>query len=244
MEVVDCIRTRRSIRKYLDSPVEMDKIGIILDAGRSAPSSGNLQNWKFIFVTEKKSRQALASACLQQHWMETAPVHIVIVAEPQRAQQFYGIRGERLYTIQNCAAVIQNMLLAAHSQGLGACWVGAFDEEMIKRSLGIPDYVRPQAVITVGYTDERVPTPLKFKITDITFLNKWSSKIKDIGIASREWSPSIAKAVKKRKEILDEKGSKVMSHVRKKAFALRDRLKEHFDDSESKEKKVDNEWDY
>lgn len=232
MEVIDCIRTRRSIRKYLESSVEMDKIGVILDAGRSAPSSGNLQNWKFIFVTEKSARQGLASACLQQYWMETAPVHIVVVGEPQRAQQFYGIRGERLYTIQNCSAAIQNMLLAAHAQGLGACWVGAFDEEMIKRTLGIPEYVRPQGVLTIGYPDERVPTPLKFKITDITFFNKWSSKIKDFGIASREWSPSIAKAVKKRKEIFDEKGSKVMGHVRKHAFALRDRLKQHLDNNE------------
>lgn len=249
MEVIDAIRTRRSIRKYLETPVEMDKIGMVLDAGRSAPSAGNLQNWKFVFVTDKAKRQSIASACLQQHWMETAPVHLVIVAEPLRAQQFYGIRGERLYSIQNCAAVIQNMLLAAHSLGLGGCWVGAFDEEMIKRTLGIPDYVRPQAVLTIGYPDERVPTPLKFKITDITFLNGWSKKMKDVGISTREWSPAIAKAVSRRKEILDKKGKKVMTHVRKHAFDIREKIKKHFiDDNDHPEHLPDgnqrkNEWD-
>ena len=86
MDVLEAIRTRRSVRKYRDIPVEWEKVGLILDAGRLAPSSGNLQNWKFIVITDKNARHQISEACLEQQWMAKAPVHIVIVAEPETAR--------------------------------------------------------------------------------------------------------------------------------------------------------------
>jgi len=132
MDVLECIKTRRSIRKFLDVPVEWEKVTQIVDAARCAPSAGNLQNWKFIVVLNEDKRKSIAEACVHQLWMGKAPVHIIVCAEPERAKRFYGIRGERLYTIQNCGAAIENALLTAHSIGLAACWVGAFDEDMVK----------------------------------------------------------------------------------------------------------------
>lgn len=180
MDVVECIRTRRSIRKFSSKPVEWDKVGTVIDCGRLAPSAGNLQNWKFTVVLDREKRAKIAEACLQQHWIHTAPVIIVVTAEPKKSERFYGVRGDRLYSIQNCAAAVENMLLAAHSAGLSSCWVGAFDEEMLKRAVGISsDEVRPQAVVPIGYAGETVPEPPKQPLVTVTFLESYGSRISD-----------------------------------------------------------------
>ncbi len=101
---------------------------------------------------------------MSQGWIAQAPVIIVVVSEPHKAQQLYGVRGERLYSVQNCAAVAQNMLLAAHSQGLASCWIGAFDEEAINRTLQLGHRFRPQIVLPIGYADEVLPEPMRLRI--------------------------------------------------------------------------------
>lgn len=186
MDVFECIHGRRSVRKFLDIPVEWEKVGVILDAGVAAPSSGNLQNWKLIVVQDENKKKALADAALQQYWISTAPAIIVICAELRRIKQFYGVRGERLYSIQNCAAVAENMLLAAHALGLASCWVGAFDEDMVARTLSIPDdaEIRPQIMLPIGYPDETPAKPQKYPLDNITYFERWSrqniGKIKDV----------------------------------------------------------------
>lgn len=180
MDVTECIQTRRTIRKYSNKEVEWDKIATILDAGRLAPSAGNLQNWKFISVDDPEKKQALAAASLQQDWIAEAHTLIIIIAEPLKAERYYGLRGERLYTIQNCAAAAENMILQAHSLGLGTAWIGAFEEESVKRTLGLPDEVRPQIILTIGYAAETVEKPAKFPLESITYLNSWHNKIKDV----------------------------------------------------------------
>ena len=94
MEVLEAIKSRRSIRKYLDKPVEWELIANILDAGRYAPCAGNLQNWKFVAVTDEGRKKSIAEACLRQLWMEQAPVHIVIFAEVEKFERYYGKQGK------------------------------------------------------------------------------------------------------------------------------------------------------
>ena len=207
MDIIECIKTRRSIRKFLDVPVEWDKIGTIVDAGRYAPNSGNLQNWKFVVVLGEETRKKIAEACLQQLWMAKAPVHIIVCSEPEKAKRFYGIRGERLYTIQNCAAATQNMLLTAHSLKLGACWVGAFDEDMLKRAVGIPDVIRPQAVIPIGYPAEKVPSPIQYQLENIVFMESWNRRF-DIDEYLGYSSATVLDMI--------EKGKKFVKKVKKK----------------------------
>jgi len=202
MDVFECITTRRSIRKYKEVPVEWDKVGQILEAGRAAPSSGNVQNWKFIVVLDKPLREGLAEASFQQYWMIQAPVHIVIVEEPLKVKRHYGLRGEKLYSIQNCAAAAENMLLTAHSLGLGACWIGAFDEERVRRLLKIVDEARPQAIITVGYADEIPPAPPKFKMDNVAYINQWWGRIKDMDQYLGYTSAVVLRTVDKGKDIL------------------------------------------
>jgi nitroreductase len=201
MDALECIATRRTIRKFLDIPVEFEKVGNVLDAGRYAPSAGNLQDWKFILVTDDKMRQEVSKACVEQFWLATAPVIIIVCTEPERTKRFYGKSGEK-YSIQNGAAVIQNMLLAAHAEGLGSCWVGAFEDEAIKRLFSIPDDVLVQAIVPLGYPDEKVPMPLRYTLENVTYIEAWGNRIKDLAAYYEWYGEHVQKAINKGKEMV------------------------------------------
>lgn len=181
METLDTISLRRSVRKYKPDTVPWDIIGQLVIAARDAPSSGNLQNWRFIIVEDQEKRNSIAEACLHQMWMCEAPVFIVLCADIDKATRFYGIRGEKLYSIQNCAAATQNILLAATDLGLGSCWVGAFDEEKLKDILNIPENVRPQSIVTIGYPEETPKDPpWKHDLYTICFLEKYGGRVHNV----------------------------------------------------------------
>lgn len=211
MDVLECIHTRRSIRKYQDIPVEFEKVGRIVEAGFQAPTSGNIQDYRFIIVQDKSKRAQIAEACLQQYWMEIAPTHIIVCIDIKRSKQFYGVRGERLYSVQHAAAATMNMLLAAHHFGLGACWIGAFDEEAIKSICGIPEYARPEAIITVGYADEIPPRPPKFIIETFTYIERYGNKIRTFPLVIAEPSPVIEKQVREAVAAIDEETNKLLN---------------------------------
>lgn len=176
MDIFDCIYTRRSIRKFKDIPVELDKLYEIIKAGSYAPCAGDLQNWKFIVEKNNDKIKAMYHHSLEQEAFMTAQIAVIVVAETDMAEKFYGMRGKRLYAVQNCAAAMQNMLLAAHALGLGAVWIGAFDENRINDTYKIPSVARAQGIILLGYPDE-VPAPRHVKyIWYITQYNKYGMK--------------------------------------------------------------------
>ena len=214
MNIFDCIRTRRSIRKYKDKAVEWGHVVEILQAGKYAPFAGNIFNVKFIVVKNEAKRKAIAEACVQQYWMQDAPVHIVVVGEPEKAERYYGTRGTRLYTIQGAAAAIENMLLTAHSLGLGSCWVGAFDEEEIRRILNLPEHVNAQGIITIGYADETPTPPPKYRIEHAMFFEKWWGRIEGPKTGLGYWSPYIKHAV-----------TQTHKHIKKHVEKVKERLK-------------------
>ena len=221
MDTFEAILTRRSIRKFKDESVDWDKVGDILEAGLAAPSAGNLQNWKFIVVQDEEKRKAIAEACLEQYWMQNAAIHIVIVSEVQKARQFYGVRGERLYAVQNCAAAAENMLIAAHSLGLGACWVGSFDEDKVRKICRVPDYVRAEAVLAIGIPNETVPPPNKYRLHDMVHLESWESKIKDPLWIMKEHAWSVENKLKRQAKKVDKK----MSTLAEKTHSILDRFR-------------------
>ncbi len=214
MDVYECIKTRRSIRKFMDADVTMDQIGAIIDSGRFAPAAGNIQNWRFILIKNQKTKENVAEAAFQQYWIAKAPVVIVICATVDKLEQSYGVRGERLYSIQNCAAAIENMILTAHSLGLGSCWVSAFDETILRRALDIPEDVRPQAILPIGHPDEEVPEPPNYTAEDVTFFEKYGNKVGNFDNVlinfnvlgkAKDKIPSLAKKFTSRtKKIFDE----------------------------------------
>jgi nitroreductase len=167
LDVFEAIRLRRSVRAFTEEKVPDEDLRRLLDAARMAPSAGNIQPWGFVVVRTLQVKRRLAEAALNQHFIEEAPVVIVACADRERSKQGYGSRGEHLYCIQDTAAAVQNILLAAVALGLGACWVGAFNENGIRDALNIPTGLRPVAIIPVGWPAEQPQPRYKRSLEDI-----------------------------------------------------------------------------
>ncbi len=157
MDVLEAIKGRRSVRAFKNQDVSQELVEKLVDAARWAPSAGNIQPWEFIIVRRPEIKRGLAEAALHQTFVEEAPVVIVVCADESRSSKGYGVRGKTLYCIQDTAAAVQNINLAAYSLGLGTCWVGAFREEEARKILKVPRGIRPVAIIPVGYPAEAPP---------------------------------------------------------------------------------------
>lgn len=168
MNIIDIIRNRRSVRDFTDQKIPKSVISILVEALRWAPSAGNLQSRKFYFVFNENVRNKLAQSGLRENFVSfiaRAPLVIVACADERIAAQ-YGERGKNLYCIQDTAASIQNLLLAAHDLGLGTCWTGAFKEDKIKEILDLPENLRPVVIVPVGYPANTPKPPDRVPMTD------------------------------------------------------------------------------
>jgi len=150
VDLFEAIRARRSVRRYLPDPIPQETLEELLSAAISAPSAGNAQPWRFIVVRDQRLKEKLAAAAYGQEFLAEAPVVIVVCADLERARKAYKERGEKLYCLQDTAAAVENLLLAATAKGLGTCWVGAFAEGRVSEILGLPKGLRPVAMIPVG----------------------------------------------------------------------------------------------
>ena len=147
MDVLQAIRDRRSIRRYQARILTDDKLTQVLEAGRWAPSAGNRQPWRFIVARDAGVRNRLAGVAPFGRFMAEAPAVIAVVIDPQGSN----------HPVEDGAAATQNMLLAAHALGLGACWIGSYGsayEESAKEILGIPHSMRLLSLISLGYPAE------------------------------------------------------------------------------------------
>ncbi len=148
MDLIELIKTRRSIRKFIDRPVEKDKILQILEAGRWAPSGGNRQPWRFIVVTDKEKMRKF-DPYAHQPWVENATCMIVVCVNPFDTWERYDEND--LCYIQDASAAIQNMLLMIHYLGLGGVWIATFSKKEVKKALKIPKHIQILAIIPFGY---------------------------------------------------------------------------------------------
>jgi nitroreductase len=158
MELSQAILGRRSIRRFRTEPLPEGTAERLLEAAKAAPSAGNLQARDFFVITDGALKAQLVEAALRQQFVAQAPLAIVVCANFQRIAR-YGERGSDLYCLQDAAAAVQNMLLTAVDLGLGACWVGAFDESEVARTLQLPSYLRPVAIVPVGWPNEAPEPP-------------------------------------------------------------------------------------
>jgi len=160
MSILDTIKSRRSVRGFQDKEISQDIIDDLIEALIWAPSAGNLQSRKFYFVTNQEIKDKLTEAALSQDFIRQAPLVIVGCAD-LRIERKYGERGKNLYSIQDVALSIQNLMLVAKEYGLGTCWVGAFDEEFVAQILNLPACLRPVAILPVGYPKENPQPPVR-----------------------------------------------------------------------------------
>jgi nitroreductase len=171
MEITEAIRSRRSIRKYQDRSIEEEKLLRVLDTGRMAPSARNLQDWKFIVVRDQDKRKMLSEAANGQPYVEKASAVIVGCAtEPENIMPC----GQYCYPI-DLAIALDHMSLAATSEGLGSCWIGAFQEDKVKEILDIPEKIRVVAMLILGYPAESPAARPRRKLDEIVVYDKWAN---------------------------------------------------------------------
>lgn len=177
MDLFETIKNRRSVRAFTQEDVSEEEVKKLIDAARWAPSAGNIQPWEFIIVRKPEIKRGLSIAALHQIFIEEAPVVIVVCANRIRSGRVYGARGTNLYCLQDTAAATQNMLLAAYALKLATCWVGAFKEEEAKKTLNLPDRVRPVAIISVGHSAKRPTTRSRRPLSKIVHYETYRGRI-------------------------------------------------------------------
>lgn len=147
MEAFEAIHGRRSIRRYTNQPVPEDAIEALLRAAMAAPSAGDERPWQFVVITERAILDAIPRFHEYSQMLREAPVAIVICGDTD-LEKYKG------YWVQDCSAATQNLLLAAHAEGLGAVWLGVHPiEDRVAKTqelLGLPSHVIPLAVVALG----------------------------------------------------------------------------------------------
>lgn len=170
MDIAEAIKKRRSIRSYLDKPVEEQKLQAVLEAGQLAPSASNRQEWRYVVVKDKLLRENLAHAACEQTFVGEARVVIVACAETDEHRMRCG---QLCYPI-DVAISVDHMTLKAVEEGLGTCWIGAFDEEEVKRLLNIPKRIRVVALLPLGYPKRMPPATMRRSRENIICYDQWS----------------------------------------------------------------------
>ncbi|WP_455364307.1 nitroreductase family protein [[Eubacterium] cellulosolvens] len=201
----DFIKRRRSIRQYFPKKVELNKILKILDVAAHAPSAHNAQPWRYIIIDKPNTKRILSEA-MAEEWdkdlrsdgidsklrrklttdsinlFKNSPVIIIacvsmkdMIKYPDEKRQSL----EYLLAIQSVAASIQNLLLQASIEGLGAAWYCAplFCQETVQNILGLPENIHPQALIAIGYPAEDPSPPPRFNLNEIVYYNRWGGSL-------------------------------------------------------------------
>ena len=172
MDIKDAIINRRSVRSFTNKKIDINVVKDIIKIAHLAPSAGNLQARDFIIVEDQKLKEKLSIASLNQAFISEAPMSIVVCANLKRIES-YGSRGKELYCIQDSAAAIEHILLLATSYELGTCWVGAFNEKEVSNILRLPSYIRPMAIIPIGYPNKNPAFTSRLDGKKLIHYNYW-----------------------------------------------------------------------
>jgi coenzyme F420-0:L-glutamate ligase / coenzyme F420-1:gamma-L-glutamate ligase len=202
-DLFDVVKQRRSIRKYLPRLVQKEVVLDVLEAAGCAPSAHNSQPWRFIILQDASVKRSLADA-MAKAWVKdlqkdgvrvesdkraerverfaTAPVLILACLTVVDLRKFPDSERqmcERDLAVQSFGAALQNLLLAAHAKGLGACWfcAPAFCKETVRKILKIPDAVEPQAFVAMGYPAENPQVPIKKLLEGYCFVDIWGGPL-------------------------------------------------------------------
>lgn len=158
MEFEELIKKRHSVREYANKEIEKEKIEKIINIASSAPSAGNLKAYKIIIITDRKTKEALYYSSLEQDSILQAGAVLVFLADQNQSSKRYGKRGAELYSIQDATIAAAYAQLEICNLGLCSVWIGAFNEEEIKKHLKLKQGEVPIAIIPIGYRKYTPPT--------------------------------------------------------------------------------------
>lgn len=152
MDLMEAIRTRRSVRRYKPTPVPESTLKEVLNAARLAPSADNAQPWRIIVVMDEQTKTKLASACNGQKFIAQAPIVLIACGIPDEA--FPTVGGYMSSHVIDVSIALDHLTLVAHALGLGTCWIASFKEDKVRELVGVPEDVRVVALTPLGYPDE------------------------------------------------------------------------------------------
>ncbi|MBN2010605.1 nitroreductase family protein [candidate division KSB1 bacterium] len=174
----DLVHQRRSIRRYADKPVELDKIRACIEAARVAPSAENVEPWRFIVLNDPAIKQPFCDAAFSgvykfTQWASKAPVIIVVLAKLDILANRIGkqIQGTNYYLI-DIGIAGEHFVLQAAELGLGTCWIGWFNSKKARKFLKIPASYKVVSLISMGYPDRQPQNEKKrLQLNDILWMN-------------------------------------------------------------------------
>ena len=187
MDTLEAIRTRRSVRKFSDKPVSEEQLNKVLEAVRQAPSWSNMQCWSFVVVQEQKTREQISELSYVEEYLAPhgyksnpaqkalaqAPVVIVACADPERSGTLWGQK----YYMTDLGIATQNLMLAAHTQGLGTVFVGVFNETRLRELIGIPEQIRIVGLFPLGYPQSaRKEGPPRKQLEKFVYRERWTGQ--------------------------------------------------------------------
>jgi nitroreductase len=169
MEFSDLIRKRYSVRGYKPDPVEDEKLERVLEAMRLAPTATNNQAFQFL-VIHTEGREEELRRIYKQRWFTDAPV--VICASGIPAENWVRKDGKN-YNDVDVAIAMDHLILAATNEGLGTCWIGAFDAQAAKEVLGLPEGVEPIVFTPLGYPDAEPKAKKRKELSELVRYERW-----------------------------------------------------------------------
>lgn len=184
MELMEAVRTRRSVRRFLDRPVEDEELDTLFESVRMSPSWANMQCWRFVVVKDASVRQKISEYSYVESFfspkgykvnpakkgLAEAPAVIVACADPEQS----GVLAGQNYYLTDLGIAAQTLMLSARSLGLGTVFVGVFDEENIKSLLVIPANIRIVGLFPIGYpTEEKKEGPPRKTLGEIVYSGTW-----------------------------------------------------------------------
>lgn len=172
MTVLDVVKNRASIRRYTDRPIPKHVLLGILEAARLAQSAANRQPWQFIVTTDPAMKARLAQAADNQGFVGEAAAVIVCLADPSESAKVGPFEG----FLVDLAIAIENMALTAWDLGIGSCWIGAFDEEKVKKLFDVPDDLRVVSLLALGYPDEKPAAKYRKSLDEIIHYEKYGHR--------------------------------------------------------------------
>ncbi len=165
MNCVERVLTRRSIRKFKNESITDIVVQNILEAGRRSPTATNSQPWHFVIARDQKAKEAFSFGGFNKFTGDAAFIVLGLYKQSE-------VIIEKL-SLMDVTIALQNMVVAAWVQGVGSCWMGAFDENRLKDTLNLPADSRIVGAIAFGIPDENPVQPAKKPLNEIVHFDKW-----------------------------------------------------------------------
>ncbi|MFA8300355.1 MAG: nitroreductase family protein [Hyphomicrobiales bacterium] len=170
MKLLEIIKKRYSVRSYSDKPIEKEKLELILEAGRFAPSAVNKQPWRFIVITKDPFLSDIHKT-YHREWFKQSKAVIVVCANHEESWK----RGfdKKDHADIDTSIAIDHMILQATELNIGSCWICHFDPKVMSKTLSLPDYLEPVGMISLGYPDDEPKEKKRKNSNDIIYWEEY-----------------------------------------------------------------------